>query len=692
MSATQTLAILLQLNGLANITNGLKTLRGEGLRAAQGIEGAFGNLKSAAAGVQGFVAAIAGSAIIHSLGDAYDRMDKISKMAQKIGDSAENVSSLAYAAKLNDVEMESLQTGLKSVNEWYQKTGQSAGSLREELLQQADVFSNMADGPTKAALAVERFGKAGLNMIPLLNQGRAGMEALDAEARKLGITVTDEAANSAQDLNDALTTLKSTAEGLTNKLATGLGPAIKLVANGLTYIVGALSANGTWEFIGNGLTKLIELWAQFSGGPMAAVGSGISEFFGQLWGGRGIADAFNDSIEAAKKSYTDFVDAFTKSNTKVEETKKKVSEFVAALNDLERIEKLMAGHFSSQQSATSGNSSLSDVEKRSRLREINQQQLESLARREKMLQDRAPKDASQTDETGRLRYSEEALKFQEESLQLMKERSDLLNQQGQLGGSDQQMQYENAKLSVVNFMDEFSNMYAAAAQGFQNAFTGATSAISSGIESLIMGTKSWGDALQSIWTGITGSIVRAITDMAAQWLVAHVFMKGVSMAWSAFTSAMRAKDVAQANATEAAKMPALAANATLASIGSWGIAVAIGLAAITAIIAGLGGFQSGGYTGDGAPNAMAGVVHRGEYVFDAPSVQRIGLDRLESIRGGQLSPISQPQSIGGGSGGSTINLASFDSRLDAKKWADSQESETWFVNMETRTARKWRRA
>jgi hypothetical protein len=690
MSATQTLAILLQLNGLANVTNGLKNLRGEGLRAAKGVEGAFSNLKSVAAGVQGFVAAVVGGAVAHSLGDAYDRMDKISKLAEKLGDSAENVSNLAYAAKLNDVEMESLQVGLKSVNEWYKKTGQSAGSLREELLQQADVFSNMADGPAKAALAVERFGKAGMDMIPLLNQGREGIAALDEEARRLGITVSDEAANSAQELNDALTTLKSAVEGLTNKFATGLAPAIKMVAKGLTYIVSALGENGTWEFIGNGLSKLIELWAKFAGGPMVAAGSAIAEFFGQLWGGRDITESLQAAFEAAKKSYMDFVEAFTKSDLK--KGKKDVEDFTAALNDLERMEKLMAGHFSTQLSATSGNSTLSDVEKRARLRELNQQALESLARREKMLQDRAPVDAQQTDEAGRLRYSEDALKFQEESLQLMKERADLLNQQGQLGGSDQQMQYENAKLSVVNFMDEFSNMYAAAAQGFQNAFTGATSAISGGIESLIMGTKSWGDALQSIWTGITGSIVRAITDMAAQWLVAHVFMKGVSMAWSAFTSAMRAKDVAQANATEAAKMPALAANATLASIGSWGIAVAIGLAAITAIIAGLGGFQSGGYTGDGAPNAMAGVVHRGEYVFDAPSVQRIGVDRLESIRGGQLSPISQPSSIGGGSGGSTINLASFDSRLDAKKWADSQDSETWFVNMESRTARKWRRA
>lgn len=45
----------------------------------------------------------------------------------------------------------------------------------------------------------------------------------------------------------------------------------------------------------------------------------------------------------------------------------------------------------------------------------------------------------------------------------------------------------------------------------------------------------------------------------------------------------------------------------------------------------LGGFQSGGYTGDGPVDEAAGVVHRGEYVFSKPAVSRIGPGVLEAL-------------------------------------------------------------
>jgi hypothetical protein len=43
------------------------------------------------------------------------------------------------------------------------------------------------------------------------------------------------------------------------------------------------------------------------------------------------------------------------------------------------------------------------------------------------------------------------------------------------------------------------------------------------------------------------------------------------------------------------------------------------------------GFSDGGYTGDVAPDQVAGVVHGGEYVFSAPAVRAIGRDVLETI-------------------------------------------------------------
>lgn len=47
----------------------------------------------------------------------------------------------------------------------------------------------------------------------------------------------------------------------------------------------------------------------------------------------------------------------------------------------------------------------------------------------------------------------------------------------------------------------------------------------------------------------------------------------------------------------------------------------------------LGGFAKGGYTGFGGKYEPAGVVHRGEYVFNAQAVRKIGVPQLDRLQG-----------------------------------------------------------
>ncbi|MNH49237.1 hypothetical protein D3C73_08080 [compost metagenome] len=71
------------------------------------------------------------------------------------------------------------------------------------------------------------------------------------------------------------------------------------------------------------------------------------------------------------------------------------------------------------------------------------------------------------------------------------------------------------------------------------------------------------------------------------------------------------------------------------------------------------GFDKGGYTGDGGVQEPAGIVHKGEYVFSAEAVRRIGAARLETMHAnlkgfsaGGLVGMSLPSlSIPGMSGG-----------------------------------------
>ncbi|MFD2841999.1 phage tail tip lysozyme [Paracoccus cavernae] len=47
-------------------------------------------------------------------------------------------------------------------------------------------------------------------------------------------------------------------------------------------------------------------------------------------------------------------------------------------------------------------------------------------------------------------------------------------------------------------------------------------------------------------------------------------------------------------------------------------------------------FRNGGFTGAGDPDQAAGIVHAGEYVFDAEATRRIGIANLEGIRRGGM--------------------------------------------------------
>lgn len=94
-----------------------------------------------------------------------------------------------------------------------------------------------------------------------------------------------------------------------------------------------------------------------------------------------------------------------------------------------------------------------------------------------------------------------------------------------------------------------------------------------------------------------------------------------------------------------------------------------GLGIFGAIFSGLGsliGFADGGYTGPGRKHEPAGVVHRGEYVFDKRAVDRIGVQNLERLRrlpgfaeGGYVDPRrARLPALGagraGGNGGSQV--------------------------------------
>jgi hypothetical protein len=174
--------------------------------------------------------------------------DQLSKASEKLGIGAEKLSAMAYAANLSDVSLESLQKGMKFLSKAVieaQAAGSDAATAFSVLgiatrdaagktlpldvlfAKVADKFARMEDGAGKVSIAVALFGRAGMDMIPILNKGAAGIAELEGEARRLGATISDKTAKQLEEANDNLKSLWASVKGITASITGGLIGAIK---------------------------------------------------------------------------------------------------------------------------------------------------------------------------------------------------------------------------------------------------------------------------------------------------------------------------------------------------------------------------------------------------------------------------------------------------------------------------------
>lgn len=168
---------------------------------------------------------IAGAAAVGVFKSIVDDLDRLEESAQSAGVTVESLSALRYAATFAGVGAEELDDALKKLNVQLvaaagggkeaqaifralgiavQNSSGQVLSSDEALGQIADKFASFRDGPEKAALAVEIFGRSGTKLIPFLNQGSSGLQRLREEAERLGIVIGGDATAAASKFSDQL--------------------------------------------------------------------------------------------------------------------------------------------------------------------------------------------------------------------------------------------------------------------------------------------------------------------------------------------------------------------------------------------------------------------------------------------------------------------------------------------------------
>ncbi|EMF0788484.1 phage tail length tape measure family protein [Klebsiella aerogenes] len=175
-----------------------------------------------------------------------------------------------------------------------------------------------------------------------------------------------------------------------------------------------------------------------------------------------------------------------------------------------------------------------------------------------------------------------------------------------------QQQQAITQNTLLNEQQKQQQLLALQQQGQQNQL-----ALSTAINAAQM------QSAQNSFSGITDAMGTMFGEQSVMYKAAFVTQKAFALAQAAVQLPM-----AMAQALSSQPFPYnLAAMATVAGL----------MATITSSISSAAavGFASGGYTGSGGKYQPAGIVHKGEYVFDQESTNRIGVSQLEALRDGK---------------------------------------------------------
>ncbi|MBL8518185.1 MAG: hypothetical protein JNM76_14585 [Betaproteobacteria bacterium] len=152
------------------------------------------------------------------------------------------------------------------------------GDTEGTLIKLADQFAKMPDGAEKSALAMKVFGKAGAELIPLLNEGGESLRRMIEDQKRWG-GVSEETASRADAFNDTVAKLQMMLGAFFREVAAAVLPTLQALAN---MFVEAKEKGGGFAEIGQSINTGLK-W--LAGGAMAA--KAVLEQLGNVLGGVG---------------------------------------------------------------------------------------------------------------------------------------------------------------------------------------------------------------------------------------------------------------------------------------------------------------------------------------------------------------------------------------------------------------------
>lgn len=245
------------------------------------------SFRKVAAGVAAGAGALAAASV-----QAVKYADNLAKSSRTLGISVEQLQEYTFAAERSGVSTDEMVKGLQQFNKF---VGQAArgtgtakkafedmgiplkdisGNLRSSNVLIDDFVEKMSDieSPAmRAGLAADVFGRAGVKLLPMMGQGKEGLDALRKAAASMGNVMSNETAAKAEILNDKLDTFT---KALETKLYTAL---VEGTDKYLPAIVKALDIlEGTLNILKGSVLGLNSLWHLFRAAMYSSAAAVVS--------------------------------------------------------------------------------------------------------------------------------------------------------------------------------------------------------------------------------------------------------------------------------------------------------------------------------------------------------------------------------------------------------------------------------
>lgn len=253
------------LSGLSSSFSGIFT--GGGANSLNSLNAAMGGLTSGASGASAALgpvgvgiaavtaASVAATGTLLSLAGQFgDMAEKLDQTSQKLGMTTADVmrwnavagmagiSTQSMAMSLTRLEraMATAAGGSKRTSGAFQQLGLDVKSVKnptEAVLQIADKFKTMPDGPQKIALAMQTMGRAGAQLIPVLNGGREALLEQMKMAEDYGVVMDDAFVQKGLAVDDAMDRMNMGMDGIRNVLYDSLAPAMQSTVEGFNELI-----------------------------------------------------------------------------------------------------------------------------------------------------------------------------------------------------------------------------------------------------------------------------------------------------------------------------------------------------------------------------------------------------------------------------------------------------------------------